>query len=504
MFSPVEAPLDQDIRAARDKLWEMGILEWKLDGCQKALYDFYHNRTDKTIIVNASRRLGKSFFLLCIALEMCIRKPGTIIKYIQPTREMIRDNLNPDLELMLDDCPIELRPTWKGQGNVWEFPNGSRINVAGTDGKNYNKLRGGNADLCIVDEAGFCSDLKHIINSILIPLTTITKGRIMLSSTTPTEPDHEFNDYMDYAEIQGTLIRKTILDAIEEQRNDVKPRITREIVADIIKALPGGENSDSFRTEYLCERITNSDSAVLPEFVPDVQKDCIVEYPRPLFYDRYVAMDIGFVDLTVVLFAFWDYDHQVLVVEDELVMSGNSLTTSNLAENIKGKEKKLWMNHITREQEDPYMRVSDNNLQVINDLQMDYGLFFMPTEKHDKLSYIQNLRTMVGDRRIIINPRCKTLISHMRGATWDKQKKDFKRSPDKGHYDAVAALLYLSRNIQKTRNPYPNGYRHSQMGPASNVMILDREPKEGDPEMRYKQLEKMFKPPASSFKKKAR
>ena len=104
---------------------------------------------------------------------------------------------------MLEDCPLELRPVYKTQGNVWLFPNGSRINIAGTDGKNYNKLRGGNAHLCIVDEAGFCSDLKHIINSILIPLTTITKGRIVLSSTTPTEPDHEFNEYMEYAELNG-------------------------------------------------------------------------------------------------------------------------------------------------------------------------------------------------------------------------------------------------------------------------------------------------------------
>lgn len=503
MLSSTEEYLtDPEIREARDILWEAGILHWKLDGCQKKLYDFYMGNLNKTIVVNASRRLGKSYFLITIALEMCIQKPGTIIKYIQPTREMIRDNLNPDFELMLEDCPLHIRPQWKGQGNVWIFPNGSRINVAGTDGKNYNKLRGGNADLCIVDEAGFCSDLKHIINSILIPLTTITKGRIILSSTTPTEPDHEFNEYMDYAEMNENLIRKTIYDAIEDQKNDLKPRLTNEIIDGIIAAIPGGVASDAFRCEYLCIKISNSDSSVLPEFTAEVQKDCVVEWPRPLFCDRYTAMDIGFVDLNFVIFAYWDYDNAVLVIEDEIVMNGPSSTTKILAEEIKKKEKELWTNRITKEFQSPYMRVSDNNLIVINDMAMDHGLYFQATEKHDKLTYMSHLREMIRSRQIVINPRCKRLITHMKGASWDKQKKDFKRSPDNGHYDGVAALLYLSRNIDKTRNPYPAGYRYSQLGPSHNVFIREQEIKPQDSEKRMAEIKKMFGERKSSFSRK--
>lgn len=481
---------DREIREARDQLWSKGILHWKLDSCQKKLYDFYHNNTNKTIVVNASRRLGKSYFLLTIALERCIKVPNSIVKYVQPTRDMIRDNLNPDFETMLEDCPLDMRPVYKTQGNVWLFPNGSRINIAGTDGKNYNKLRGGNAHLCIIDEAGFCSDLKHIINSILIPLTTITKGRIILSSTTPTDPDHEFNEYMEYAEINNNLIRKTIMDAIEDCKNDLNPRITEEIVADIIKSLPGGVGSDAFRTEYLCERTYNSSDSVLPEWNDEIQKDCIVNWPKPAFYDRYVAMDIGFVDLTVVLFGYWDYDHGVLVIEDEYVQKQG--TTSQLAAAIKRKEAELWTNSITGEQESPYRRVSDNNLIVIHDLQMDYKLFFSPTEKHEKLTYLSILRTMIEQRQVMINPRCKTLISHMKSATWNKDKKDFKRSPDNGHYDGVAALLYLSRNLDKTRNPYPSGYRFSRMGSPSDIFVRDSYKSENTNERFNEEMNKMF------------
>lgn len=492
---------DEQIREARNRLWEMGILHWKLDATQKKLYDFYHHNTNKTVVVNASRRLGKSFFLIILALEQCIQKSKSIVKLIQPETGMIRKNLNPDFEVMLEDCPLELRPIFNKQDNMWTFPNGSKIYLAGTDNGNYDKLRGSNTHLALVDEAGFCTDLKHIINSILIPLTTLTKGRIVLSSTTPPNPDHEFNEYMEFADIENNLIRKTIFDAIEDHKVDSMPRITDEIVADILKGYPGGVNNPSFQTEYLCKKIFNSTDAVLPEFTEEIQIETIKNWSKPAFCDRYVAMDIGFIDLTAVLFAYWDYDHQVLVIEDELIQDGPSSTTSILANKIKSKEKELWTNVMTREFDAPHIRVSDNNLIVINDLQMDHGLFFMPTEKHDKLAYISQLRTMIENRQIIIHPRCKTLISHMKSATWDKSKKDFKRSPDNGHYDAVAALLYLSRNIDRTKSPYPAGYRYSQLGRRGDVFIREDKADRGDISERFKLLEQSFIP-KSSFRKK--
>lgn len=464
---------NKQVLEARARLWNAGILTWKLDPTQLKLYEFYKSNASKTIVVNASRRLGKSFFLITLALEQCIKFPGSIVKYIQPETAMIRKNLNPDIEIMIQDCPLELRPKYMTQDNMWSFPNGSKIHLAGTDGQNYDKLRGGNAHLCLVDEAGYCSDLKKIINSILIPLTTLTKGRIILSSTTSTDPDHEFNEYMDGAEANGNLIRRTILDAVEEHRLDPMPRLTEEVVAGIVAGYPKGMKDQAFRTEYLCEKVFNSTDAVLPEWSKEVQDDCIINWPRPIYYDRYAGMDIGFGDLTVVLFAYWDFDHGVLVIEDEFVGNGPELTTSILANKIKAKEKELWTNKITGEQDDVYKRVSDNNLIVINDLAVDHKLYFEATDKHDKMSWMQNLRTDIENRKIIVNPRCKVLISHMKSASWDKHKRDFKRHSDGHHYDGVAALLYLHRNLQKTRNPYPTGYRHSLLGPMSNVFVRE-------------------------------
>lgn len=490
---------DEDIREARARLWEKGILHWKLDVTQKKLYDFFHGKTDKTIVVNASRRLGKSFFLLVLALEQCIQKPKSIVKFIQPETGMIRKNINPDFEEMLLDCPADLRPKFMTQDSMWVFPNGSKIHLVGTDNGNYDKLRGSNAHLALIDEAGFCNDLAHIIKSILIPTTTLTRGRIVLSSTTPPDPNHEFIAYMQLAESNGTLIRKTILDAVEDHKNEEVPRITQEIIADIIKSYINGIDDEGFRTEYLCEVIYNSSDAVLPEFTKEIQQDTVVEWPTPPFCDKYVSMDIGFQDLTVVLFAYWDFDHAVLVVEDEYVINGPEMTTKRLATDIMEKEEKLWRNKLTGEYEKPYIRVSDNNLILLNDLQREYGLTFLPTDKQNKDAYINMLRNMISNRQIIVKPNCKTLISHMKLATWDKSRKSFKRSGDNGHFDAVDSLAYLVRNLDMSRNPYPRGYNMTRMGNRDNLFL---NPNYDEQNEKYSKFKKLFERKSSFSKKK--
>lgn len=467
----VQTVTDKQVREARARLWHMGILEWKLDITQKKLYDFYNGNTDKTIVINCSRRLGKSYFLTILALEQCLKVPKSIVKFLQPEVKMIRTNIRPVINEILDDCPRELRPQFKTQDSMYVFPNGSEIHLAGTDNGNHEKLRGGNAHLALIDEAGFCSELEYIVNSILIPTTTLTQGRIILSSTTPPIPDHEFIKYMEKAEIDGRLVRKTIFDAVNDNLGQLKPRIHAGIVADIVKSMPNGEKDDAFRTEYLCEVITDSKASVVPEFTKEIQRDTIVPWLKPAFYDRYVAMDIGFEDLTAILFAYWDFDNGVLVIEDEFDINGSEMTTRKVAEAISRYENNLWTNPLTGEFEKPYKRVCDNNLIMINDLQKDHQLTFFPTEKHNKDAYINAMRNMIAERQIIIHPRCKKLVQHLSLASWDRTRKDFKRSADNGHYDYVAALMYLVRNLDTTRNPYPKGYRHSKIGRSSQIWV---------------------------------
>ena len=147
---------DIDILEARTKLWHMGNIEWKLDPTQKKIFDFVKSTKGKISVINCARRLGKSYFLTIMAIQQCLTKPKSIVKFLQPEQKMIRMNIKPIIESIFHDCPDELRPEFKTQDNIYIFKhNGSQIQLAGTDSGNAEKLRGGDSDLCIIDEAAF-------------------------------------------------------------------------------------------------------------------------------------------------------------------------------------------------------------------------------------------------------------------------------------------------------------------------------------------------------------
>lgn len=496
-------PSLKEIKKAREELWRMGSLEWKLKSHQKEMYKFYHDKTDKIIVINCSRQIGKSVFLGVLATEQCINHPNSIVKLLQPKQNMIRRNFKPIMNMLLEDCPKDMFPEFKTQDNTYVFPNGSEIQLAGTDNGNADNIRGGKAHLCLIDEAGFCNELNDLISSILIPTTLQTNGRIILCSTTSTDPNHEFIQQIKEARIKKTLLVRTIYDVLRIgiDTKEEEPQIDMRKIETIIKGTPGGEESDAFRTEYLCEIITDSERSVVPEFSKN-QKDIVVEWARPPFCDKYVSMDIGIRDLTVVLFGYYDFQNAVLVVEDELVMNGSEMTTDKLAEGIRDKEYDNWLNKLTGEQEKPYMRVSDNSLTVINDLAVLHGLYFRPTDKQNKAEALNQVRMMLSNNQIVINPRCEVLISHLTLATWDKSKKDFTRSKDHGHFDALDALVYMVRNVNMTHNPYPKGYRYEGMGNHNNIFINEMI----EEEMENQSLSKFGKQfqPRTSLRKKAK
>lgn len=446
-------------------LWERGVLYWKLHPIQKEMYDSIVTFNREITTITCSRRLGKSYLMCVLAIEKCIQQPDAIVKYICPKQNMVKKIIKPIMKDIFKDCPPEMRAEFKTNDNMYLFPNGSQIQLAGTDNGHHESIRGGKSDLWIVDEAGFCQDLKYVINSVLAPTTDTTGGRGILASTPSPEPDHEFiTEFVRPAELADQLIIYTIYD---------NPMMTQDKIERIISRYPMKEKSPEFRREYLCEVIIDSEKAVVPEFSKEIQDQCIKVWPRPPFYDSYVSMDIGFNDLTVVLFGYYDFKNAVTVIEDEYYINGPELRSDVLAEAIRKKEEELYTSPITGEMKPPYMRVADNNnLILLNDLIHNHDITFIPTRKDDKEAALNNLRMKVASGRVIINPKCKVLIHHLKNATWDKNRKSYEKSPaatiindkretlyiPKGHYDAVDALVYFLRNVQESKNPYPVGY----------------------------------------------
>lgn len=792
-----------------DELWRRGELKWKMYKNQKELYEIFYNSTKKTFVWLLSRRSGKTVALVALAIEECLKGPGRVVKFLSPTQKQVETNLRPIFHKLLSDCPDDVKPRFNSKKGAWDFPNGSEIQLAGTDRGNADRIRGGDAHLCIIDEAGMCSDLRYMIQSILKPSMLITRGKLILATTPPADSDHEFLEFLEEAERNKTLTVKTIYenpmltdeileecivesggthtewfrreymcvdektpiktdagykfikdiktgdnvfthkgryrkvvnifknkldnrkvyrvqssnnighlcteghelyiaitnnkhlnagytekwekvenidfksqkhkvyykvpldlnkgvmniekdlayligwhiaeghvstynqasflslnmnDPIDEINkiskkywgkeyvsasdkgsciqyglyskkakefykqfgcgaknkfipnefkllsNDVLKSLIKGIfsgdgfvnienkragltsisenliydVSDILNILEiphqinmireegdseilgrkvyvqncysikiFGKNFDKFvdsvfnlQTEvksnrsrsyisngYLysrifnietveynkpyvydieveedhsyvsthavfhnCEIIKNSDNSVLPEFTNELKAEIAKEWPTPPYFDGYVSMDVGFKDLTVVLFGYYDFRAAKLIIQREHVVSDKELHLDKLAKDIVGMEKTLWTSPYTDEVKLPHNRVSDIDYIVINELSRHSNnyLSFSIANKDNKEAAINNLRMMLSQKKIIIDPSCETLLSHLMHVK--RKSKDshlFARSTDKGHYDAVDALIYMMKAVDYNRNPYPSTYGYN-------------------------------------------
>jgi hypothetical protein len=405
---------------------------------------------------------------MCVlAVEQCIKVPNSIVKYLCPAKKDAKSITREQMTAILADCPSDIKPTWMEADKMYLFPNGSIIQMAGTDGGNAESVRGGSCHIAILDEAGFMdyNEFSYIVQSIIMPTLLTTKGKMILASTPSKEPDHPFmTDYMLPARKDGTLIEYDIYS---------NPMITEKDIEEIAAEYPGGRDDPAFLREFMLQCDVVSDDFIVPEFTADARKDIIGERKsKPAYFDFYVSGDPAATDLTHVLFGYYDYLNAKLVVADELTLGGpgESITTQDIADGIRRKEKLNFSNPLTGEIPEPYLRVMDyNNKILMFDLDKEHGLRFIPTAKDNKEAQINKLRMMVRQGKIEISPKCQNLIYQLQAGRWKKTKdgtingfqrlkgmKDQNLKPN--HCDGVDALLYLVRNVDFNKNPYPPGF----------------------------------------------
>lgn len=439
-------------------LWRRGNLEFKMHSVQKEMWERYKSaESNSTSVWLLARQSGKSYCLAIIALIEAINNPKCIIKMLTDTKIHMEDVLIPIFEEIMEDCPEDLKPTYNRNRFRYTFANGAQIQFAGSDNGHAERLRGQKSLLILVDEAGFCTNLRKIVQEILIPTTTHTGGKVILSSTPPESADHDFNSYVESSELEGSLTKKTVFD---------NPLLSKEQIDKIIKRYPGGVNDDSFRREYLCEMVKDASKSVFPEVNDELLSEIVREYPKPAHYDCYVSMDVGFKDLTVVLFGYYDFRTHKIVIEEEIAKKGEDLRLKDFTAEIWKTEEKLWTNIYTAEKLDVKFRVSDIEPIVTKEIydHSEKKLYFSPVKKEPgyKAPLVNRIRMMLVNKEVVIHPRCKTLIAHLKNGRWaNTNKDDFARSPGMGHYDALDAFIYMIKVMDLNHNPYPNQGRGS-------------------------------------------
>jgi PBSX family phage terminase large subunit len=424
----------------KDELWNRGNLSFKFHSGQQQIDDAFKSVQQMLFVCLCARRYGKTFWGICKAFETAIQKKKSRIIIAAAFQKDVAEFIIPLAQQILEDCPVSLQPKYISNTKKFVFPNKSQVLLVGLD-KNPDAGRGQYCDLYLFEESGFISETQfnYIYSSVVMPMTVNRPdSKVIMISTPPKSPSHPFRDFCEKAKLENAFIKLTIHD---------NPRIDEATKAKYKKECI--HESDWLR-EYECEFAIDEQSAIIPEwnsnkFAKEVEK----EKHTNLFH-KYVAMDLGFKDFTAILFAYYDFSKAQLIIEDEIVV--NKKTLSEISELIKAKEQELWQN--TK----PYRRISDNDLQAISDLGSTHGVHFMATAKHDLQAAINKVREWTNNERVIVSPKCKHLIGCLETGVWNNQRTEFARSTVYGHFDGLAALTYLIRNIDIYTNPIPKDY----------------------------------------------
>lgn len=437
------------IEAARIEAWYRGYLRYKLRDHQKKVYDQIKSLRGGSFYFNKARRIGGSYLLCVLAIEACLAKEGAQVKYAAPTSKMVRKIITPNIKKILKDCPKEMRPTWDRIEGEWKFPhNDSTLAVAGCDNQQYENLRGTESDFICLDEVGFIDELEYIINDVLKPQTKDTKGLIVLTSTPARSPAHESAKICTAHKEVGLYAHLTVWDDNHYSRAQHEAYFV-QMAESMNMTLDEFYASTTFRREYLGEFVADEERSVIPEWNLALEKHITkLDFAVPEYRDRYVSLDIGWRDGMGVLFGYWNYKRAILVIEDELLLFKK--TAKEVSEAIRTKEIELWG------KEQPFLRISDNNLQTIADINA-HGLTFIPTRKDDKELQVNNLREWIRGYKVFIHPRCRRLIAQLGSTIWNKQRTSYERNRE-GHGDLLDSLVYLVRNVRRDRNPYPGNY----------------------------------------------
>lgn len=430
----------EDLRAAAiEEAWHRNDLTYLLHTAQRKIKDFFSKATTQLFVGNCARQLGKSYWAVTEAITCARSGPKKQIRYGAAFQTDLVEFIIPAFDKVLEDCPEEEKPTFLRGRNTYIFPNGSRIKLVGVD-KNPNGLRGNSLDMVILDECGFIEKLEYIYKSVIIPATTHRPNcRIVLISTPPSTPAHPFIDFIERAIAEGCYAEFNIF---------ANPLIGPDTI-ERLKKESGGEESTTWRREYMCELVTDEDLQIIPEwnssFIQEVEHDIYYD-----LYHKYVGMDLGVKDKTASIFGYYEFLKARLVIEDEREMSGAMMNTELLAQQIRAVEVEMWG------EKPPFRRIADNNNPLLLlDLTSIHNLPFISTGKDQLHAMINELRLFIQAGQLIIHPRCKMLIGCLKFGVWNQKRTEFARSSTYGHYDHLAALVYLVRNLLRNSNPIP-------------------------------------------------
>lgn len=426
----------------RDHLWRSGQLRYKLHAAQKLIYDTVAKLdvSVRDVVLYCARRFGKSYLIVVMALEDCLRNPGCFVRIIGPTLDDTMEIVEFNMEKIIRDAPPGLIKPQLGRRR-WKVGN-SYLVIGGFDKKNVRKNLGKEAIRIYTEEAGASKseEFAYGIREVVSPQLFHTKGRMIHGTTPPPDLDHIFEtEFVPAANKAGTLFRFTIND---------NPLADDEMRAQAIKD-SGGINTVAYKRNYLVQSVKDPGVVVLPSF--DSRRH-VKPLEIPLHCQWLLMGDWGGVrDRTWLAVGYWDFERAKLCVVAEADFDPNT-STKVIAPVLRDLET---LQHPPKDPKYPWPKWVDCHGQTQVDLFKDHEIVVQLPQKDDFDASINQLELAFLNDRIEISPNCPQLIATCEYGRFNSQRTDFLRSVALGHCDAVAGLMYGWRMVDKVTNPFP-------------------------------------------------
>jgi hypothetical protein len=464
-----------EFAAAYESLWRAGRATDLLLDASQLRRNTEHNAGEGSSVWMISRQNGKSFGAIAGDCAACVANPGHIVRYAALTGKSAKAIILPTVAQIFAGAPDDVRPEVREQDGILAFPNGSTLTWAGTDNEQFDRLRGPRAHRITLDESAFYADLERV-EAALLPQLITTNGKPLYVSSPPESIAHPFLARYRAAQASNRAQHATVHD---------NPRLGAVGVARIIRTeaarlgLSEVElvKSTFWRREYLAEVVTEETRAAVPAWTQEVATAQVRAVERPPFYDAYVGIDLGYSpDPSAALLAWHDPASNSLVIENEVEHRAGTAasftaalkaleieswgvdkyegTLAALADDIAELPEFLQRKVHSKAPKQPFLRVGDNDLQMLAEMATTHGYAVLPTRKDDKALAVDFLNQLVGARRIVIHPRCVRLREQLFSTVWNKSRSEWERTA-KDHGDLIDCLVYLARNVRWHRDVRP-------------------------------------------------
>lgn len=295
--------------------------------------------------------------------------------------------------------------------------------------KDPDRLRGGTYSFIHWSEVAF-SKLDHgetivgVYDKVIQPTMTETNGYVLLESTNNGRNGWYdlWNDHERYgfARLRVGLGHMVDLGLISEVRyNEIKSTT----------------HPDVFRQEYECDWVTFAGKAY-PEFTSDLVRPCA---PPEGWQQCVIGIDWGYSpSATAALFGY--VKEGVIYIFDEHYRKEElAIDTANVLRERLARWRITDMAAVADHE-------ADRNEELVR-----RGIPCGLARKVDVLGNRVQIKELMFEKRLVVDPRCENLIRDLSAAVWHSKKEGELDDTQCtwGHFDAEAALRYLVRELSE-------------------------------------------------------